>query len=188
MRTLSPTEQNTVDELARRHGFSRNAVTSMLESVARGRGTMAQFDHPEFGGCGQWMAGGMTMVSDMFNGALKSRVAALCLDLAKLVKDQPHAEEPVSLFVPPHAHGSQRWWPSDLGVPTSTGAQNNVRYAYFAQHNRLAIELDGKVTVYDTLDNRISRFSQQQSHAGSLSFYSQHGLVNVSTLPVVPVA
>jgi hypothetical protein len=187
MRTLSLTEQNTIDELARRHGFSRGAVTSMLESLAHGRGTMAQFDHPEFGGCGQWMAGGMTMVSEMFNHSLKDRVAALCTDLAKLVEDNPDAQEPVSLFVPPHAHGRQQWWPADLGAPSSTGSQNDVRYAYFAQLNRLAIELHGKVTVYDTLDNRLSRFSQQQSHAGSLSFYSQHGLIDVSTLPVVRV-
>jgi uncharacterized repeat protein (TIGR03803 family) len=27
----------------------------------------AQFSHPEFGGSGQWMRGGMIMVSDMFN-------------------------------------------------------------------------------------------------------------------------
>jgi hypothetical protein len=45
-------EESTIEELVRRHGFSREAVTSMLESVARGHGTMAQFDHPEFGGSG----------------------------------------------------------------------------------------------------------------------------------------
>src|SRR3954471_6023875 len=112
MRTLSPTEQKAIDELAERHGFSRAAVMSMLESVARGRGTMAQFDHPEFGGSGQWMGSGMTMVSDMFNDSLKGRVAALCADLAKLVENNPAREEPVSLFVPPPANVSRRWWPS----------------------------------------------------------------------------
>ena len=185
MRTLSTSEQNAIDELAERHGFSRAAVTSMLESVARGNGTMAQFDHPEFGGHGQWMGGGMTMVSDMFDDTLKSRVAALCADLSKLVEAHPAREEPVSLFVPPAASVSRQWWPSDLGAPTSTGSQNDVRYAYFAESRRLAIELHGKVTVYDTLDHRISRFSQQQARAGSLSFHSQHGLVDVSALPVV---
>jgi hypothetical protein len=29
--------------------------------------------------------------------------------------------------------------------------QNGVRYAYFAQARRLAIEIGGTVTVYDTL-------------------------------------
>jgi hypothetical protein len=31
---------------------------SMLQSVMDGNGTMAQFNHPEFGGAGQWMQGG----------------------------------------------------------------------------------------------------------------------------------
>jgi hypothetical protein len=188
MRTLTSTEQQAIDELAQRHGFSRDAVTSMLESVARGHGTMAQFDHPEFGGPGQWMGGGMTMVSDMFNDTLKARVAALCTDLSKVVANNPAPAEPVSLFVSPDASVSRQWWPSDLGSPTSAGSQNNVRYAYFAESRRLAIELHGAVTVYDTLDHRISGFSQQQSHAGSISFRSQHGLVDVGALPVVSVA
>src|SRR5215216_3242696 len=101
MRTLSSTDQEAIDELAERHGFSRDAVTSMLDSVARGHGTMAQFDHPEFGGSGQWMGGGMTMMSDMFNDDLKSRVAALCTDLSTVVKSNPAPAKPVSLFVPP---------------------------------------------------------------------------------------
>ena len=185
MRTLSSAEQKAIDELAERHGFSRDAVTSMLDSVSRGRGTMAQFDHPEFGGSGQWMAGGMTMVSDMFNDALKARVAALCTDLSNMMANNPTPAEPVSLFVPPAASVTRSWWPADLGTPASTGSQNNVRYAYFAESRRLAIELHGVVTVYDTLDHRISSFSQQQSHAGSLSFHSQHGLVDVGALPVI---
>jgi hypothetical protein len=40
---------------------STDAVRAMLEAVRLGNGTMAQFSHPEFGGRGQWIAGGMTM-------------------------------------------------------------------------------------------------------------------------------
>ena len=185
MQTLSPTDQKTIDELAERHGFSREAVMSMLKSLARGHGTMAQFDHPEFGGAGQWMDGGMTMLSDMFNRSLKGRVDALCADLSKLVANNPAWAEPVSLFIPADSSVSRQWWPVDLGVPNATGAQNNVRYAYFAEPRRLAIELDGKLTIYDTLDHQIGSVSQQQSRAGTLSFHSQHGLVDVASLPVV---
>jgi hypothetical protein len=39
---------------------------------------MAQVSHSEFGGSGQWMAGGAIMISDMFNHALKARVDAVC--------------------------------------------------------------------------------------------------------------
>jgi len=48
-----------------------------------------------------------------------------------------------------------------------------VRYAYFAQACRLVIEVDGAVTVYDTLDHHIGGFSQQQSYGGTLSFSSR---------------
>src|SRR5687768_14142503 len=111
MRTLSSSEQKAIDELAERHGFSREAVTSMLESVRRGHGTMAQFDHPEFGGPGQWMGGGMTMVSDMFDDSLKRRVAALCTDLSKVMENNPTPAESVSLFASPAANLSRQWWP-----------------------------------------------------------------------------
>ena len=70
MRLLSPAGQQAVNDLAQRHGFSSAAVLCMLEAVIQGNGSMAQFSHPEFGGSGQWMQGGMTMVSDLFNHAL----------------------------------------------------------------------------------------------------------------------
>jgi hypothetical protein len=221
MQNLSPAGEHAVTELAQSHGFSRDAVVSLLLSVVRGNGTMAQFDHPEFGGSGQWMAGGMTMVSDLFNSALKKRIADLASELAMLVasdggvadgvfqgqaqRREPEATNeavhgfgdhdqaqhrsgplgPVSLFVPPQAGESRDWWPASLGTATSHGAQNGVRYAYFAPARRLAIELNGRLTLYDTLDHEIGGFSQQQSRGGSLSFHSQHGLVKLADLPVV---
>jgi hypothetical protein len=199
MRQLSPDGQQAVNDLAQRHGFSPDAVTSMLHAVVNGRGGMAQFNHPEFGGSGQWMRGGMTMVSDMFNNHLKGRVEALCDQLAGLVASQPDlvqtgsfqsqsqggagASAPRSLFVA--GPGGGDWWPGDLGAPNSTGAQNGVRYAYFGQTRRLAIETGGHVTVYDTQDHQIGGVSQQQSRDGSLSFTSQHGLIDIARLPVV---
>jgi CBS domain-containing protein len=62
-----------------------------------------------------------------------------------------------------------------------------VRYAYFAAARRLAIEANGHVTLYDTLDHQIGGFSQQQSVGGSLTFSSQYGLVDVNTLPVISI-
>lgn len=226
MRPLSPAGQQAIHDLAQRHGFSPPAVLNMLEAVINGNGSMAQFNHPEFSGSGQWMQGGMTMVSDMFNNLLKSRVDGLCRDLANLVATQPdlirsgsfqsqsqgsppqdggygQQQEshgggqqqqsgsgpmgPVSLFVSPAPGYSSDWWGADLRWPTSTGAQNGVRYAYFAQARRLAIEVNGRVTIYDTLDHQIGGFSQQQSSGGSLTFSSQYGLVDVARLPVLSV-
>ncbi|WP_291993978.1 SHOCT domain-containing protein [Candidatus Accumulibacter sp. ACC003] len=221
MRQLSPSGQQAIDDIAQRHGFSANAVLSMLESVINGNGSMAQFSHPEFSGSGQWMRGGMIMVSNLFDNHLKGRIDALCNELATLVAQQPdlirsgsfqsqsqggqgawntgqeqasfggaqqHGSAsvgPVSLFVPPAPGTSGDWWPGDLRHPNSTGAQNGVRYAHFAQARRLAIDVGGTVTVYDTLDHQIGGFSQQQSIGGTLSFSSQHGLIDVASLPVL---
>jgi hypothetical protein len=69
MRQLSAAGQQVINDIAQRHGFSVNATVSMLDSVING--TIAQFSHPEFAGSGQWMRGGMTMVSDMFNTPLE---------------------------------------------------------------------------------------------------------------------
>lgn len=188
MRQLSFDGQQLVNQLAQRHQFSPDAVASMLESVANGNGSMAQFSHPEFGGSGQWMQGGMTMIGDMFNNYLKNNVANLCQDLSNAVASQ------TGLFVQPaagasggfgYAGNSGDWWPAGLQYPNSTGAQNNVRYAYFASICRLAIDVNGQVTLYDTLDHQIGGFSQQQSVGGSLSFTSQYGLIDVASLPVV---
>jgi len=72
-----------------------------------------------------------------------------------------------------------------LGRSVFSAEQDGARYAYFAEARRLAIDVHGTITVYDTLDHRITGFSQQQSVGGTLSFSSQHGLVDVAALPVV---
>ena len=93
MRQLSPAGQQMIHELAQRYGFSDDGVLSMLQSVINGNGSMAQFCHPDFSGSGQWMRGGMTMVSDMFNNQLKGRVDNLCATLADLVANEPNLME-----------------------------------------------------------------------------------------------
>ncbi len=86
---LTSDGRRVVDELAQRHGVSGDAVLTLLRAVAAGNGTSAQFNHPELGGMGQWSQGGMVMVGDMFNNALKHRVDLLCSELAALVRSQP---------------------------------------------------------------------------------------------------
>ena len=148
---------------------------------------MAQFSHPEFSGMAQWSPG-MTMVGDMFNSALKARVEALCADLSAVFESDPALARVPGASAPPSAEAAApggAWWPAGLPAPESTGAQNDVRYAWFAAPRRLAIERAGRVTVHDTLDHRIAGFAQQQSGSSTLSFTSQHGAVDVARLPVV---
>src|SRR5580704_4658256 len=90
MRQLSEAGERAISDLAQRYGFSSDAVLSMLASVINGNGTMAQFSHPDFAGSGQWMRGGMIMVSDMFNNSLKGRIDGLCNELSNLIANQPN--------------------------------------------------------------------------------------------------
>ncbi len=206
MKQLTPEGQQIINQLAQRYNFSSDAVFSLLLSVINGNGSMAQFNHPEFGGSGQWMRGGMIMLGDMFNNGLKNSVGNLCQELANLIANEPNliqtgsfqsqrqgnqeqnnfnSTDAVSLFVP---GDSQNWWSSiGLQFPNSTGAQNNIRYAYFASIRRLAIQLNGDITLYDTLDHQIGGFSQQQSGDASLTFTSQYGLVDIKSLPVISI-
>ncbi len=82
MPDLTPEAHQTLAATAQRHGVSTGAALAVLQALASGGGTMAQFNHPELGGAGQWSRGGMTMVGDMFNQGLKHRVDALCSELA----------------------------------------------------------------------------------------------------------
>src|SRR5258705_6616940 len=87
--TVTPEAESAIADIAQRHGLSREAVLSMLSALRAGGGTMAQFSVPELGGSGQWMRGGMTMVGDMFDNALKARVDALCNRVGQLLSTPP---------------------------------------------------------------------------------------------------
>src|SRR5271165_4415925 len=216
MQDLTEAGKQKINDLAQRYGVSPDAVMAMLQALVHGNGMMAQFNHPDLGGSGQWMRGGMIMVGDMFNNALKAKIDGLCNELSQLLAQQPAVLQPsasqsqfqsrggqqqqqgghgifgqagtspeVSLFIPGGQGASGNWWPGDLGSPGATGAQNNIRYAYFPASRRLAVQVHGQVTVYDTLDHQIGGVSQQQSADASLTFTSQHGTVSVASLPVV---
>jgi len=179
--TVTPAAENAVTDIAQRHGLSREAVLAMLCAVHTGGGTMAQFSIPELGGSGQWMRGGMTMVGgNMFDNALKARVDALCGELAQLLAT-------TTVFPASTAGGagliSGNWWPADLGVPSSSGGQNDARYAIFPGTNRLAIQINGSTRVFDTGEHQIRGVQQQQGGgSGSVSFTSQFGTFDVSSL------
>jgi hypothetical protein len=197
MARLTPEGEKIVTDIATRIGVSRGAVETLLFALVEGRGTQAQFDHPELGGMGQWSVGGMTMIGDMFNNALKAKVDAICSELAGILRGDP------SLIETPSYAGSQRqsngpslfvggsgrardFWPAELGTPSSVGRQNDMSYAIFPEKRRLVIEVGGQLTIYDTGDHHISGVSQQQSGDRSLTFVSQLGTLSVAELRKLP--
>lgn len=203
MEQITPAGLKVAGELAQRHGFSQEAVIHMMAAMLRGRGGMAQFNHPEFAGSGQWMSGGMMMIGDMFNHSLKARVDALCQAIAAVLASQPGLLPVGSfqsqmqggvgtmpavatagsgdgpLFVP---DPRDTWWPRELGTPTATGSQNDVRYAVFGDSGRLAVEVKGRVSVYDTGEHRLGSVAQQQGPGGVLVFSTPAGTVSLAGL------
>ncbi len=199
-----------IAQIARRHGFSEEAARTLVRALQATGGGLAQFNHPELGGQGQWMPG-MTMVGQMFNASLKARVEAICTELAALVMkrdehaatQEPSSSHPESLggkpgetmkpMEPMRPMESMKpmrdlapWWSEDLGQPTATGGQNDLRYAYFAGRRRLVVAQGGKVTVYDTADHEIGGVSQQQSDGrNKVVFISQHGKIPLANLNVI---
>ena len=179
-----------IEALARQHGVSVEAVRVLQQAVAHGGGRMAQFSHPDLGGMGQWTAGGMVQVGEMFNTGLRDKVAALCEALSGNDDAKPRAEPtgsgtgPVKMAPEPEPAPSRDWWPAGLGHPSSAGAQNDMRYACFPNAHRVAIEQAGVVTVYDSGEHRISGVSQSQGGTQDLAFTSQLGTVRAKDLPV----
>jgi hypothetical protein len=198
-------------QLATRYGVSEDAVRTLAEALQRGGGRLAQFSHPELGGYGQWMPG-MTQIGDMFNRELRDRVERLCQELSERrdPEDDPmlgtrperpatstkqstmkpmnpmSGMKPMSPMKPMKA--PERWWPEELGEhPNSAGGQNETRYAFFGDKQRLAVDTgDGHIRLYDTGDHRISGVQQHQSGGGrKVTFTSQHGEVDLTTLKSV---
>lgn len=170
-----PEEATGLQKVADRHGVSLDAVRHLVRALERGHGRMAQFDHPDLGGMGQWSAGGMTMVGRMFDDGLRARVAALCGELAATLPAEGFASHSSS----GRPVGAGEWWPGGLGRPSSTGSQNGMRYAYFPESRRLAIEEGSGVVVYDTGDHEISGVSQSN---GLLRFSGAAGPVALDRL------
>ncbi len=200
----SAEDRQFIHAVAQQHQLSEAAVETLFRAVQTGHGTAAQFNHPELGGMGQWLAGGMIMIGDFSNHRLKATIAEVCTAIAAYLQSserQPQATRPTSqqmqrqtttaeptpftpfaplddlAFSPQEA-----WWPQELGTPTASGAQNTLRYAYFAPKRRLAIRQGQRVAPYDTQDHQINGVSQQQDAKQTVTFRSQKGELALSTL------
>ncbi|MCM3884374.1 SHOCT domain-containing protein [Frankia sp. R82] len=241
MRRLSAQGEQAVADLADRYGVSTDAVRTLLAAVLLGNGSQAQFTHPELGGSGQWMAGGMTMIGDMFNTGLQAKVSGLAAQLSALLAstelfESANPAPPTGAtssdagFAGPAGSADSAgfggsagsagsagfggsvgfagfggsagfsagqpggvrptnlggWWPGELGQPSSSGSQNDSRYAVFPGARRLVVQRDGgPVRIYDTGDCRVGGVQQQQGgRPGTLVFTSQHGTFAVDSLPL----
>jgi hypothetical protein len=182
---MAETEGELVDRLAKRHSVSPAAVQVVMKALRNGGGRMAQFSHADFGGMSQWSPG-MSMVGDMFNTQLKSKLDAMCTDIAAHLDALENVGESVRTPSDQVSYRSMEnpggWWPSALGRPGAVGGQNDLRYAVFPEARRLVLDDQGNISIYDTGTHRIFGIAQAQSGDQTLSFTSQDGLVRVADL------
>jgi hypothetical protein len=160
--TVTPEAANAIADIAQRHGLSREAVLAMLLALHTGGGTMAQFDIPELGGSGQWTRGGMTMVGNMFDNALKARVDALCNDLAQLLA--------TTTVFPASTHAgagftSGNWWSAEIVAPSAAGGQNEARYAVFPSTRRLAIQIHCATRILTPASTKLAASNSSRAAA-----------------------
>lgn len=211
MSQLNSQWQQKLTELTQKYQLSEHAIMVLLQALIKGNGKMAQFNHPELGGIGQWLPGGMTMISDISNSHLKMVIDNLCGELVILIKNnyfnpikadeglinqgsnqqQQQSQNNINKneTVEANLFNLGTWWPTELGTPTLSGDQNNLLYAYFANKQRLVLKNQAEIYVYDTLHHHISGVSQQQSSSGQLLiFTSQVGTFAVSDLPQIAAA
>src|SRR3982074_2538871 len=180
---MSLNEEALIARVPLRHSISVDAVRIILGALRAGGGTMAQFSHADFGGMSQWSPG-MAMVGDMFNNSLKTKLEAVCTELAAHVAETPSnpdsgREDEVSYR---SSRRGSNWWPSNLGTPSAVGSQNDLQYAVFPGTQRLAIRDGDHLAIFDTGDHRIFGVAQAQSTDQTLTFRSQGGLVRLSDL------
>ncbi|MBS0346741.1 MAG: SHOCT domain-containing protein [Proteobacteria bacterium] len=154
---------STIDEIASRHGFSGDAGRAAYSALRAGGFSQAQFSHPELGGMGQWMSGGMMMIGDMFNDGLKWRVGALLAELSQHREPEPAAATQGNFgFVQ-----SGNWWPEGFGSPASSGSQNDMAYAWFPNAAKLLVKLGTDVFAFDT--GNLSIYGVQQQQGGGIA-------------------
>jgi len=181
MQDLTPEAQARLADIAARHGISAGAAEALLRALAYSGGSQAQFNHPELGGMGQWQPG-MIMIGDMFNSGLKARIEGICQELAGVVRSAP-----VFVAPPPGSTASATWWPAELGAPSTSGAQNDMAYAYFPAASRLALKNGSLVQLFDTSGFSIYGVSQQQGGPSqTLVFATDRGPMSTLQMPLIP--
>jgi hypothetical protein len=99
-----------------------------------------------------------------------------------LAMNRPHnlralrAQQPV-------AHSS---WPTEPGIASTSGTSADMRYAYFPQNRRLAVECAGVLTIYDTAEYQFR--GMLQAHPAEnlgISILTQRGRIRLTDLATV---
>jgi hypothetical protein len=85
----------------------------------------------------QWSPG-MAMVGDMFNNSLKSKLDAVCTELAGYIAQSASTDLGPGRDDPEVSYRAMRrdsdWWPADLGTPSAVGAKMTFGTRFFQEN------------------------------------------------------
>jgi hypothetical protein len=90
--------------------------------------------------------------------------------------------KPMTPMKPMEPMKVDKWWPDELGSPSTSGSADDVRYAYFPGKRRLIIERAGHRTIFDTADHQLTGALQASAEEKTLWFLSDRGRVDVESL------
>lgn len=147
----------TLRQLAERHGFSPELAQTLLAELQRSRGRRATFNDPALGGMGQWH-GSKLLIGDRMNPGLKAKVSAFLNDLAAHAQASP-GESPETAWRAEQAASAFQAETSGQREAGFSVMQNGVSYKYSANCNELIVN---GTDVYDTTGLRIMGISSNQ--------------------------
>ncbi|MCY7351317.1 MAG: hypothetical protein LH606_11720 [Cytophagaceae bacterium] len=168
----------TLQQIAERHGFSPELAQTLLSELQRSRGRQVTFNDPALGGVGQWR-GGILLIGDMMNHGLKAKVSAFLNDLAA----HAHASPVDSIRTARRAERAASAFQAQASGQREAGfsmTQNGVSYKYSANRNELIVN---GTDVYDTTGLRVMGISSiQQNGQGVLVLRTDQGEKQISDL------
>lgn len=99
-----------------------------------------------------------------------------------LAMNRPHNVRALRALQPV-AHSG---WPTELGIASTSGTSADMRYAYFPQNRRLAVEYGGVLTIYDTAEYQFRGMLQAHpAETLGISILTQRGRVRLTDLVTV---
>lgn len=158
--------------LAVKYHVPSRVIEALAELLQRTKGEEARFDITELGGKGIWKPSQGAIIGNGFNEPLNERATELCNEIASLVRiedredttllstlDDTVAMTPLSIPM-----GLGIWWPNHLGEnPDLIGNAGTMRYAYFAEKNRLVIQNNLRNRVFDVTGYKVTGVSAGRS-------------------------
>jgi hypothetical protein len=159
--------------LASKYLVTQRVIEILADIIQRTKGEEARFDIVELGGKGIWKPKQGAIMGNGFNEKLNKHATELCNEIASLIRSYDDDETVIlsnldeTIAMPSiiiEALVPAVWWPEHLGEsPSLTGNAGTLRYAYFAEKNRLVIQQNLRNRLFDMTGYTVKQVSAGRS-------------------------